>query len=116
MLATIFLIIGLIIGTRVGLKGLIMFCGGIGLIYILIRVPLSVYGFVIEKFPGSNNAELVAGLLLIGSLVMVLWSALQLAVMLIEVLCLDVLPEGINRSVGGALGGALGWILIKIIF
>ena len=116
MLAAIFLIIGLVIGTRVGLRGLIMFWGGIGLIYLMIKIPLGVHGFILKRLVGNSNAELAAVLMLIGSLVLLLWIALQLGWILIEVFYLDELPEGVNRVFGGVLGGALGWILIKIVF
>ena len=101
MLAVTFLIIGLIIGTRVGLRGIIMLCGTIGLIYILIKVPLGVHGFVIGRLAGSGKAELAAGLILIVSIVLILWFFLQLGEMLFDVLYLDVMPEGINRAFGG---------------
>jgi|GEM_PF-4154752 len=115
MLAGIFLVIGLIIGTRVGLRGLVMFWGGIGMIYVMIKVPLGIHGFAMRRMSGGNS-ELAAGLFLIVSIVLLLWIFLELGAMIFDELYLDVLPEGIDRAFGGALGGALGWILIKIIF
>jgi len=111
----IFLIIGLLIGTRIGLRGLFMFWVVIGLIYGMIKIPLVVYGFVIERTAGTTGSEVAGIMVLVVSIVLLLWGVIQLGAMLYEELEIDVLPEGVDRAFGGALGGALGWIIATIL-
>ncbi len=112
---TLFLIIGLLIGTRIGLRGLFMFWVVIGLIYGLIKIPLVIHGFVAERVAGNTGSEVASIMVLVLSIVLLLWIVIQLGAMLYENLELDVLPPGVDHAFGGALGGALGWIIATIL-
>ena len=115
LIEVLFLIIGLVIGTRIGLRGLAMFCYSIGLIYVLIKVPTYLYKKVALPFydfviPGT--ADMIA---LIGLFVLVVIGAIQLGWQLARSEILMALPLGIDSALGGAVGGALGWVLIELM-
>lgn len=113
--SVLLLIIGLVIGTRIGLRGLFMFWVVIGLIYGLIKIPLVIHGFVVERTAGTTGSQVAGIMVLVMSIVLLLWGIIQLGAILYENLDLDILPEGIDRAFGGALGGALGWIIATIL-
>jgi len=113
--SVLLLIIGLVIGTRIGLRGLFMFWVVIGMIYGLIKIPLAFYRFSLDRISGSAHHEIAAILLLIMCFLGLLWGAIQLGAMIFEELELDVLPPGIDHALGGAVGGALGWVLIELM-
>lgn len=112
---TLFLIVGLLIGTRIGLRGLFMFWVVIGLIYGLIKIPLVLYRFCLERISGSAHYEIAAILFFIMCFLGLLWGAIQLGAMIFEELDLDILPPGVDHALGGAVGAALGWVLIELI-
>ena len=113
----VFLIVGLVLGSRVGLRGLFMFWTVIGLLYAAIRLPLALYAHGVETFTGSiGSPQMYGALILLMSILLLLWAVIHLGAMLYEVLGLDVLPPGVDHALGAALGGALGWVLIELMF
>lgn len=115
VLYVLFLIIGLVIGTRIGLRGLAMFCYSIGLMYVAIKIPTYLYQKVASPFyefvyPGTADAIALLGLFLF-----VLVCAIQLGWHLARSDLLMALPIGIDSALGGAVGGALGWVLVELL-
>ena len=115
VLNVLFLIIGLMIGTRIQLRGLAMFCFSIGLIYVLIKVPVYLYKKVASPFYDLVNPGTADMIALIGLFVLVVIGAIQLGWQLARSEILVALPPGIDSALGGAVGGALGWVLIELM-
>ncbi len=116
VLNVLFLIIGLVIGARIGLRGLAMFCYSIGLMWILIRVPTYLYKKVASPFYDFMNPATADTIALLVLFLLVLIGAIQLGWQMTRSDTLVLIPEGIDHALGGAVGGALGWIFIVLIF
>ena len=114
VLQILFLIIGLVIGTRIGLRGLAMFCYSIGLMYALIRVPTYLYKRIAEPFYEFMSIGTADTIALLGLFVLVLIGVIQLGWRMACSDSLMELPLGIDSALGGAVGGALGWVLVEL--
>jgi len=115
VLNVFFLIIFLMIGTRIGLRGLAMFCFSIGLIYVLIKVPIYLYKNAASPFYDFVNPGTADAIALIGLFLLVVIGAIQLGWHMARSELLMALPLGIDSALGGAVGGALGWVLIELM-
>ena len=115
VLQVLFLVIGLVIGTRIGLRGLAMFCYSIGLMYVLIRVPTYLYRGIAAPFYDFMSPGTADTLALLGLFVLVVIGAIQLGWQMARSDSLMALPLGIDSALGGAVGGALGWVLIELM-
>jgi len=115
VLHVLFLVIGLVIGARVGLRGLAMFCYSIGLMYVLIKVPTYFYKKVASPFYDFINPGTADGIALLSLLLLVLTVAIQLAWQMARSDTLMELPSGIDSALGGAVGGALGWVFVELL-
>ncbi len=114
VLQVLFLVIGLVMGTRIGLRGLAMFCYSIGLMYVLVRVPTYFHKGIaapLYDFMSPGTADILA---LLGVFVLVLIGAIQLGWQMADSDSLMELPAGIDSALGGAVGGALGWVLVEL--
>ncbi len=112
----LFLIVGILIGTRIGLRGLAMFCFSVGLLWALISIPTYLYKKVATPFydfisPGASDTYA-----LIALFVMVLIGAIQIGWQMARSEKLALMPEGVDHAFGGAVGGALGWIFVELLF
>lgn len=115
VLYVLFLIIGLVIGTRIGLRGLAMFCYSIGLMYVLIKVPTYLYKKVASPFYEFVNPGTADTIALLGLFLFVLVCAIQLGWQMARSDKLVFMPEGVDHALGGAVGGALGWVLVELL-
>ncbi len=116
VLHVFFLIIGLMIGTRIGLRGLAMFCFSIGLMYVLVKVPTYLYKKVASPFYEFVNPGTADVIALLGLFLLVLIGAIQLGWQMARSETLVALPLGIDSALGGAVGGALGWVVVELMF
>ncbi len=114
VLQVLFLVIGLVIGTRIGLRGLAMFCYSIGLMYVLVRVPTYFYKGIAAPLYDFMSPGTADTLSLLGLFVLVLIGAIQLGWQMADSDSLMELPVGIDSALGGAVGGALGWVLVEL--
>lgn len=115
VLHVLFLVIGLVLGTRIGLRGLAMFCYSIGLMYVLIKVPTYFYKKVASPFYGIVNTGTADMIALIGLFVIVVIGAIQIGWQMAGSDSLMELPLGIDSALGGAVGGALGWVFVELL-
>ncbi|MCH8836266.1 MAG: hypothetical protein IIA60_00530 [Candidatus Marinimicrobia bacterium] len=115
VLHVLFLVIGLVIGTRVGLRGLAMFCYSIGLMYVLVKVPTHFYKIIASHLYDLINPGTADAVALLGLFVLVVIGAIQLGWQMARSDSLMALPLGIDSALGGAVGGALGWVLIELM-
>ena len=109
------LVIGVIVGVRVGLRGLAMLWFVVGLTYLLVRIPLSCYEMGNMGFYGNANSQGVGIIMLIMSIVVILWLSLRFGARFFRSLRLDTIPDGVDRAFGGALGGASLFILVSVL-
>ncbi len=116
VLHVLFLIIGLMIGTRIGLRGVAMFCFSIGLMYVLVKVPTYLYKKVASPFYDFVNPGTADTIALLGLFLLILIGAIQLGWQMARSETLVALPLGIDSALGGAVGGALGWVLVELMF
>lgn len=116
VLNVFFLVIFLMIGTRIGLRGVAMFCFSIGMIYVLVKVPTYLYKQVASPFYEFVSPATADPLALLGLFLLVVVGAVQLGWQMARSEILAALPLGIDAALGGAVGGALGWVLVELMF
>ena len=98
VLNVLFLILGLVIGARVGLRGLAMFCYSIGLMCILIRVPTYLYKKVASPFYEFVNPATANMIALLVLFLVVVTGAIQLGWQMTRSRTLVLMPEGIDQD------------------
>ncbi len=109
------LIFGLWIGTRIGLLGLAMFCYAVGLMYVLIKVPIHYYKMLATPLYDVMSAGTADMIALLGIFLLVAVAAIELGWQMVGSDTLLDLPAGVDHALGGAVGGALGWVMIELM-
>ena len=113
---TFFLIIGLIAGVWIGLRTLIMFWFMVGAVVLFIKIPLLVFSITGERISDFSSPILIGGIVLAAVIGGLLWVVAEFGEAIFLDFSIADLPEGIDRVFGGAVCGALGWLLATLMF
>ena len=111
-----FSLLGIIIGARIGLKAVAVFWYGIGLMYVVIKFPLWFYERGAKGFIELGvNRTVAQGFTLIVLIVFLALVGIRFGAKFFQNFGFDRLSPGLDRALGGALAGGIGYVISQFV-